>query len=84
MQLLLMKKAGCTATAMAYPFGSYSKGTVDICKRLGFKCSFTCEEKINTITKYNADSLFNLGRYNRPSGKTSSGFFDRIFKANSG
>lgn len=80
MQLLLMKKAGCTATAMAYPFGSYTKETTEVCKRLGFKCSFTCEEKINKIVRFNADSLFDLGRYNRPSGKTSSGFFDKIFK----
>ncbi len=79
MQLLLMKKANCIATAMAYPFGSYTKETTEICKRLGFKCSFTCEEKINKIYKYNADSLFDLGRYNRPSGKTSSEFFDKIF-----
>lgn len=80
MQLLLMKKTGMAATAMAYPFGCYSKETVEVCKRLGFKSSFTCEERVNTITRYNSDSLFNLGRYNRPSGKNSSGFFDKIFK----
>ncbi len=80
MQLMLMKKTGRAATAMAYPFGSYSKETVEICKKLGFKCSFTCEEKVNTVTRFNADTLFNLGRYNRPSGKTSSVFFDKIFK----
>lgn len=81
MQLLLMKKAQCKATAIAYPFGSYSKETTEICKRLGFECSFTCEERINKITKYNSASLFDLGRYNRPSGETSSEFFDRVLKS---
>lgn len=78
MQLLLMKKASCKATAIAYPFGNYSKETTDICKRLGFECSFTCEEKVNTVVKYNRESLFNLGRYNRASGKTSKEFFEGI------
>lgn len=80
MQLLLMKKAEYKSTAIAYPFGSYTKETTEICKRLGFSCSFTCEERINKIIKFNSDSLFDLGRYNRPSGKTSSQFFDSIFK----
>lgn len=78
MQLLLMKKASCKATAMAYPFGSYTEETTKICKRLGFKCTFTCEEKINTIVEYNSETLFDLGRYNRPSGKASEEFFKVI------
>lgn len=80
MQLLLMKKAKCKATAIAYPFGSYTKETTEICKRLGFSCSFTCEEKMNEIVRFNSDSLFELGRYNRPSGQTSESFFKPIFE----
>lgn len=79
MQLLLMKNASCKATAIAYPFGNYSKETTEICKKLGFKCSFTCEEKVNTVTSYSRESLFNLGRFNRASGKTSEEFFGGIF-----
>lgn len=78
MQLLLMKKASCKATAMAYPFGNYSKETTEICKKLGFKCTFTCEEKVNKIVPYDTSSLYNLGRYNRASGKSSSEFFESI------
>ncbi len=83
MQLLLMKKAARKATAMAYPFGNYSDETTEICKSLGFECTFTCEEKVNTIMKYNKSSLFNLGRYNRASGKTSAEFFGGILQSQS-
>lgn len=75
MQMLIMKKGGCIATAMAYPFGEYNKDTLEICKKLGFKSTFTCEERVNTITRFNTGSLYNLGRYNRPSGISSEKFF---------
>ncbi len=79
MQILLKQRAGVDSATIAYPYGAYNAKTKQIIKSLGFKCSFTCEEKINTITK-NSESLFNLGRYNRPSGISSEDFFSPILK----
>ena len=80
MQNLLKKLSGVSATAVAYPYGSYSKETLGIVKELGFRSSFLCEERINRITRSNADSLFDLGRYNRPSGRSTEDFFEKLLK----
>ncbi len=65
-------------TAIAYPYGSYDKNTLDIIKALGFKVSFTCEGRINKIKKGDYDCLYNLGRYNRESGIITESFFGKI------
>lgn len=78
MQVLLKKLSGIDATAVAYPYGSYSRETLEIVKKLGFRCSFVCEERINLISKGNAESLFDLGRFNRPSGKSTNDFFEKL------
>lgn len=80
MQSLLKNLSGVDATAVAYPYGSYSKETLSIVKKLNFKASFVCEERVNRVTPSDKDSLFNLGRYNRPSGKSSEEFFERLLK----
>ena len=77
MQDLLLKKTGIEAQVFTYPFGimsSYSKGVI---RDLGFLCSLSCEEKKSVITR-EADSLFELGRYLRPSGISSEDFFFKI------
>lgn len=79
MQLELMKKGEVRATAMVYPYGSHTELTLEICKDLGFLCTLTCEERINTIKKYNTASLYNLGRYNR-SGEISTEEFFKQFQ----
>ncbi len=78
LQNLLLKNIGKKATVIAYPYGEYSEATTEIIKELGFSASFTCESRINTITKGNANCLYNLGRYNRPSGISSEDFFEDI------
>ncbi|MCM1363826.1 MAG: polysaccharide deacetylase family protein [Faecalibacterium sp.] len=80
MQTLLKNNSGITATAAVYPYGSYSSSTLSIVKSLGFKCTMLCEERINVIKKGNKDCLFNLGRFNRPSGKSSEAFFEKLLK----
>lgn len=65
-------------TAIAYPFGAYDKSTKSIIKSLGFKVSFTCEGRINTLKTGYGECLYNLGRYNRKSGITSEDFFSDI------
>ena len=78
MQNLLLTQSGITATAVAYPFGSYSKQTLNIIKELGFKSSLVCEERINNIIPGDSESLYNLGRFNRPSGISTEEFFGKI------
>ena len=80
MQELLKNLSGVNATAVAYPYGSYSKETLSIVKELGFKASFVCEERVDRVSPSDKDSLFNLGRFNRPSGKSSEEFFKRLLK----
>ncbi len=80
MQKLLRELSGVNASAVAYPYGSYSRETLEIVKKLGFKASFVCEERINQIVPGEEDSLFNLGRFNRPSGKATEDFFERLLK----
>ena len=78
MQQLLEGRSKIKATAVAYPFGSYSNHTLDIVKKLGFRASLVCEERVNKITRSNSDCLYNLGRYNRPSGKSTESFFEKL------
>ncbi len=78
MQIALMKKGETKATAMVYPYGSHTDSTLEICKKLGFKCTMTCEERMNTITRFNPQTLYDLGRYNRPSDISTEEFFKNI------
>ena len=78
MQKLLKNLSGVDATAIAYPYGSYSRETLEIVKKLGFRCSLVCEERINRISKANNETLFELGRFNRPSGKSTQEFFEKL------
>lgn len=75
-QNLILEKTGLKPSAFFYPFGACSKCTEEIVKSLGFKATFICESKINTITK-NPDCLFGLGRYLRPPGVPSKKFFSK-------
>lgn len=70
-----MEKTGFMPFIYTYPFGAYSEETTPVLKDMGFKMSFTCSEGINKIT--DADSLFLLKRYNRPSGISSADFFEK-------
>lgn len=81
MQTLLKKNSGIHATAAVYPFGLYSKPTLEVVKELGFRCSMVCEERINRIEPGNPASLYNLGRFNRPSGKSTESFFAKLLEA---
>ena len=81
MQSLLKENSGIAATAAVYPFGLYSKPTLEVVKEIGFRCSMVCEERINRIEPGNPDSLYNLGRFNRPSGKPTESFFSKLLES---
>lgn len=79
-QKILKLNCGITPTCVVYPYGAYSKETTEIIKKLGFKSTMLCEERINKIIKDEPDSLFNLGRYNRYSGISTEDFFRKALK----
>ena len=80
MQEILWNNCEIKPTAVAYPYGAYSKDTLEIVKSCGFECTMLCEERINLITQGNTESLYNLGRYNRPSGVSTEVFFKNILE----
>lgn len=81
-QRLIKENCGFAPVCYAYPYGfscAASRALVKIC---GFKCSFGVEEKLNTVTKGDKNSLYDLGRFNRPAGKSSDLFFSEVFGQN--
>ena len=60
-----------------YPFGSYSKESLRVLKKMGFLVSFSCFEGVNTVT-HDADCLFMLKRYNRDGRLSTAQFFSRL------
>lgn len=77
-QELFNNNCGFEPTAVAYPYGAKSKTTLDIIKDCGFVCTLGCEEKTNIITVRDIECLYNLGRYNRPSGIKTESFFEKL------
>ena len=77
-QKLLGYACGEEPYIFAYPYGIYSKETPEILRKAGFKAVFNCTEKINHISCDNIDWLFDICRYNRPSGISSNTFFAKM------
>lgn len=69
---------GQKTVIMAYPYGIRNSVLEDTVKDYGFKITLTCREIINKITV--GGDLYNLGRFNRPYGKSSESFFEEIYK----
>jgi len=70
----LEENAGIRCTAIAFPFGAYTKhSTVEVVKKLDYKASLTCNEGVNYIHKQT--DLFMLKRYNRAYGRDITEWF---------
>lgn len=78
MKTAMENNTGKTPVAFAFPFGSFSRESTDILKECGFKMTLTCEERVSIIKKAEPESLFGLGRYNRPEGISSESFFEKM------
>ena len=76
-QSALLEHTGQAATAYAYPFGNSCEEAEQCLHELGFRASFTCREQGNTVRRGDPESLFGLGRFNRPSGERSAAFMRR-------
>lgn len=69
---------GITPIGFTYPYGEVCDEADQVIREMGFKLSFTCEEKLNTIRVGDSDSLFNIGRYLRTGSKSSEEFLGDI------
>lgn len=63
-----------TPNTFVFPFGAISNCSLDILRQMGFKATFSCEGKINKITK-NPEKLYGLYRILRPPNTSSENFF---------
>lgn len=77
MQKALKEKANIDCEVFTYPYGKICDDSIDIIKNMGFKASLSCYEKTSTVTK-DKNSLFLLGRYNRPAGISTKNFMKKI------
>lgn len=78
-QNYLKDKTGVSPQCFVYPFGAKSDDTEKIVKELGFKCTLTCTEEPNYISK-SEESLINLGRYRRENSESMEALLNRINK----
>ena len=69
-----------TPTTFTYPYGAFSRETVEIIRDLGFKASLACESGPNYIVQGDKDGLFGLRRYNRDGRNTTKRFFGKILE----
>lgn len=76
-QTFIKENTGEKPKCFVYPFGAESKSTLSIIKELGFVSTFTCTEKLNTITK-DPESLYELGRFRRDRKETMEQLLKRV------
>ena len=67
---------GSDLEIFAYPYGIRNDFLMSIIKRKGYSVTLTCRESVNKITV--GSDLYELGRFNRPYGKSSEKFFKEI------
>ena len=76
----LLSNIGERPYILAYPYGIRNDTLLEIVKDENFSVTLGCRECINKISI--GDELFELGRFNRPYGKSSSVFFEKILTLN--
>ena len=76
MQQAVLDNVGVAPTAFAYPYGYTDQEAERVLRGLGFSATLTCAERQNVITR-DPESLFLLGRYNRPSGMSTYAFMQK-------
>lgn len=78
-QLLIQEKTGYTPTAFTYPYGYVCDEVNGILEEIGFISTFSCKEGVNLLSG-NKDELYELKRFNRPSGINRERFFKKFEK----
>lgn len=75
------ENVGKRPTAFAYPFGAVTQSTPQVMKDLGFAATLTSRELVSEITR-DPESLYDLGRFVRPSGIGTVEFFQERMQLN--
>ena len=78
MQTKIKQFTARDCVVFTYPYGEKSDGSQEILEEMGFKVIFTCNGKVNLLDR--EDGTVVLGRFNRPSGKSSYTFFKSMEK----
>ncbi len=74
MQEKLETHLGKTPLCFTYPFGAISPEAPGILREMGFRCTMTCESRVNLITR-DPECLYELGRFLRTPEESSREFF---------
>lgn len=74
----LLSNIGERPYILAYPYGIRNDTLLEVAKDENFPVTLSCRESINKISV--GDELFELGRFNRPYGKSSDIYFENIIK----
>ncbi|MCL2372376.1 MAG: polysaccharide deacetylase family protein [Defluviitaleaceae bacterium] len=78
LQDLCQQHIGVAPTTFVYPLGVIGKDSRRVLEDLGMKASLSCFEGKNMLRKGDRDALFEMHRFNRPSGTTVKAILDRI------
>lgn len=77
MQEEIKMYTGKDCRIFTYPYGKISEGSKEVLSEMGFEVALTCGERVNVLNQ-NSDGIITLGRFNRPSGKSSYAFFNKM------
>lgn len=78
LQDALSQNCGLKPLVYTYPYGQISDGADEILRDMGFCATLSCYERTTVLYPGQPDCLYSIGRYNRPSGMTSSEYFAKI------
>ena len=76
-QQMVRQRTGTYPAVFAYPYGRINDAAKNVIESMGFQATLSCYEHVNRIEK-GTDCLYDLGRYNRPSGVSSENFFKKM------
>ena len=76
-QQMVRQSTGTYPAVFTYPYGRMNDAAKSVIESMGFQATLSCYEHVNRIEK-GTDCLYDLGRYNRPSGVSSENFFKKM------
>lgn len=79
LQNIIEEKTGYRPTTFTYPFGFVCKESNDVLKKMGFIATLSCYEGVNILSG-KEEELFELKRFNRPSGISQKKFFEKFIE----
>ena len=77
LQDIIEEKTGYIPTTFTYPFGFVCVECNEVLHEMGFLATLSCYEGVNTLTG-SEEELFELKRFNRPSGISQKKLFDKF------